>query len=106
MVCTMAVCTYFQKNLLKTQDCFSFQFEKVLNNKSYLLQMADFTTMKVSKSQEAVAAQGWCARDRLLKLPTHKSHSSTTPYKRKGNVVSGWAAPVPRDQTVTLLSRH
>ena len=68
--------------------------------------MADFTTMKVSKSQEAVAAQGWCARDRLLKLPTHKRHSSTTPYKRKGNVVSGWAAPVPRDQTVTLLSRH
>ena len=50
------VCT-FKKPILDIR-LFSFQFEKVLNNKSYyILQMADFTTMKVSKSQEAVASQ-------------------------------------------------
>ena len=49
------VCT--SKKPILDPRLFSFQFEKVLNNKSYLLQMADFTTMKVSKSQEAVASQ-------------------------------------------------
>ena len=57
MLCTMVVCMYFQNPIIDTR-LFSFQFEKVLNNKSYLLQMADFTMMKVSKSQESVAAQG------------------------------------------------
>ena len=60
MVCkyydSICICT-FKKPIIDTR-LFSFQFEKVLNNKSYLLQMADFTTMKVSKTQEAVAAQG------------------------------------------------
>ena len=55
---TIVVCMNFQKKTILATRLFSFQFEKVLNNKSYLLQMADFTTMKVSKSQEAVAAQG------------------------------------------------
>jgi hypothetical protein len=59
IVCTMVVYYVYvlsKKPILDTR-LFSFQFEKVLNNKSYLLQMADFTTMKVSKSQEAVAAK-------------------------------------------------
>ena len=47
----------FSKKPIKATRLFSFQFEKVLNDKSYLLQMTDFTTMKVWKSQEAVAAQ-------------------------------------------------
>ena len=52
--------SYFRKD--------TFQFEKVLNNKSYALQMADFTTMKVSKSQEAVASQDCSQRTSNLEF--------------------------------------